>query len=137
MSIDTRPWALVTAVVAVGATVSIVALFLNGQTDMAAGMAVGITLALSLGFLAHRRSRRHPDKATSLDRLVGGTADERDKTNFRTGLAYTGTAALLLATVATIVSALDGDAAASIVAAQPTALLGIFAIGVLVADRRT
>lgn len=137
MSTDTRPWALISAIVAVGATVSIVALVLNGQTDTAAGMAVGITLALILGFVAHRRSRRRPDKATSLDRLVGGTADERDKTIFLLGLAYTGTAALLLATVAAIVSALDGAAAASIITAQPTALLAVFAVSVLVADRRT
>lgn len=135
MSTDTRTWAITSAIIAVGATALIVAFVVAGQTDTAAGVAVGVTVMLILGAVARRRARRSPDSATSLDRLAAGSADERDRKILLIAGAATGGAAVLLSVVAMVVTALDGGAQ-SIITAQPTALLGVFAVSVLLADRK-
>ena len=78
----------------------------RGDTSTAAGVLTGGALAVAALLVARARARRRPDDAGTVDRVVAGTADERDKAVQQGTYAFTGLAPLVLTCAGSVAATL-------------------------------
>lgn len=107
----------------------------RGDTSTATGVLTGGALAVAALLVARARARRRPDDAGPVDRVVAGTADERDKAVQQGTYAFTGLAALVLTCAGSVAATLGVDAKA-IVGALPLALVASLVLGYGLSNRR-
>jgi len=104
--------------------------------NMGTGFLVGGGAVIVLGVIALARTTRHPERASTAERTLGGVPDERDASVLRTALATLGGISFPLTAAAAIALAVGAPTSPVIAILLWAELLG-FVTAFYVANRRS